>query len=100
MCVEMCPLSNDFKPGGYHCSGGCINGNTGYWEYQTAWKRCGEIKQCKMIMKYTNGKYYLRKFNDRFESNSKCRKCEYVEYRCGGKKKIFFYFLFINIIPH
>lgn len=65
--------------GGYHCVDGCLNGNTGYADLATAWAKCGEIAGCVRIMKYSDGKFYLRKANDRFDPNIVL---QHVDYSC------------------
>ena len=61
-CCTGCAIRNKLKPGGFHCHGGCINGNTGYADLGTAWLKCSQLAACTRIMKW--GKYYLRKAND------------------------------------
>ena len=79
---ENCHIKNDFKSGGLDCPGNihanCINQNIGYSDLAAAWKRCGELPECGKIMKYTDGKYYLRRATD----PACCSQAQHVDYRC------------------
>lgn len=43
---------------------GCIHQNKGYREFSQAWYACGNVDGCDVVMKWTNGKYYLRRSSD------------------------------------
>ena len=45
-------------------SANCLNSNTGYSTFLTAWTQCGQVAECEFIMKYHDGKYYLRRSSD------------------------------------
>ena len=89
-----CPALANWKSGGYSCKRccGCINRNKGYLDFEIAWEECGKIGQCGKIMKYSDGKFYLRRLDDEYKLNSNL---EYVDYFCGGKKTKNFTKLFI-----
>ena len=98
MIKKQCPVpkSPNFEQGGYHCENHkCINGNKPYSDFQTAWKKCGEIDECDRIMRVVNGKFYLRRFYDTFEQNDRL---EFVDYHCKGKIINIFNFLFPSIL--
>ena len=44
--------------------GSCLNGNKGYTRFGEAWSVCKVTTDCAFIMKFTNGKYYLRRSSD------------------------------------
>ena len=73
----------------------CINDNQGYPDIKAAWEACRESEggtgKCKYIMQWTNGKYYLRKSSDVYDSNPDLR---YVVFQCQGSFKIMIYYLF------
>ena len=74
------------KKGGYHCNGDCINNNTEYHDWKSAWKKCGEIDSCSRVFRWENGShyhYYLRKKDDNHDPNPRYL---YVEYdpKCRG----------------
>ena len=80
---ENCPVSNDFKSGGFSCPHGCLNGNIGYSDFASAWKNCEQINGCGKIMKYTDGNFYLRRSSDeKFEDS----RVQYVDFRCLGTR--------------
>ena len=62
-----------------------MNGNKGYPDMKTAWDACRKLQHgvdnCKYIMKYTDGKYYLRKDNDKYDKN---RAYQYAVFKCPG----------------
>ena len=63
----------------------CINGNTAYSDLEDAWKMCRYVPECQRIMKYTDGKYYLRRFDDEYEKN---RRLKYVDWDCRGNNNL------------
>ena len=69
------PPKNDADPRvvsyGKHCRGSCINGNIGYTSLSKAWKKCFKVPDCGFIMRYSNGRYYLRRNSDRNASGFK-----------------------------
>ena len=69
------PPSNDADPRvvsyGKHCKGSCINGNIGYTSLSKAWKKCFEVRHCAFIMRYSDGRYYLRRASDNFADGFK-----------------------------
>ena len=75
----------DIKPGWYYCScpNCCINNNKRYSDFQEAWKRCGEIYECKKILVGPSGEFYLRTGHERYSSNTRGR---YIDYTTEGKK--------------
>jgi len=80
-----CPVPKIWKKGGYHCKNHkCINGNKGYDDVETAWDMCGKIDECGRIMQYgRGGKYYLRRLNDKYDSNPSLN---YVDYFCEASE--------------
>ena len=73
-----------------------MNGNKGYPDMKTAWEACRKLQygekgfwgerlentdNCKYIMKDTDGKYYLRKDNDKYDKN---RDLQYAIFKCPG----------------
>ena len=78
------PDVRDMKPGGYSCKDSiCINNNIGYPFLKDAWIACGLIRECAKIMKYSNGKYYLRTSDDPSDDSEPF--LEHVDYDCNGK---------------
>ena len=81
---ENCPIRHDFVSGGQMCPRNihatCINDNIGYPDLASAWKRCGQVPECKRIMKYYDGKYYLRRATD----PACCQTLQHVDYKCPG----------------
>lgn len=80
----------DLKLGGWNCAGKCINENIGYDELGAAWQQCGKVAGCARIMKYYDGKYYLRSNRDLFDATcttsdtkEKC-KTHFLDYTCKG----------------
>ena len=71
-----CPTKNDLKNGGYGCRmtgvvhPGCINMNKAYETLDGAVSGCKNLHECTSIMKYINGKYYLRRADDPVDSTS------------------------------
>ena len=49
-----------FKPGGWSCPTVCVDNNTAYPDFNTAWDRCGKVNGCTKIVKWTDGQFYLR----------------------------------------
>ena len=79
-------MIENYKQGGYNCPGNqfskCLNKNTPYDSLEAAWKKCGEIQECKKIMLYSDGKFYLRRSTDDYANDSN----KYLDYTCQGIK--------------
>eukprot|EP00930_Biecheleria_cincta_P056229 TRINITY_DN42390_c0_g1_i1.p1 TRINITY_DN42390_c0_g1~~TRINITY_DN42390_c0_g1_i1.p1 ORF type:complete len:485 (-),score=56.21 TRINITY_DN42390_c0_g1_i1:172-1626(-) len=43
---------------------GCLNGNKAYSSFSQAWSACGIVEGCGVVMKWRNGKYFLRRSTD------------------------------------
>ena len=63
---KACPAPPEVLPSkGKNCQSNiCLNSNTGYDTFVQAWTRCGEVAECGFIMRYDDGKYYLRRTSD------------------------------------
>eukprot|EP00928_Gymnodinium_smaydae_P037679 TRINITY_DN26116_c0_g1_i1.p1 TRINITY_DN26116_c0_g1~~TRINITY_DN26116_c0_g1_i1.p1 ORF type:complete len:303 (+),score=88.53 TRINITY_DN26116_c0_g1_i1:104-910(+) len=62
-----CPAPEEsFDMNGKDCpeEGECLNDNKPYDTFKEAWKQCGEVDGCGIVMKNTDGKYYLRREED------------------------------------
>ena len=90
-CVA--PSETSMKAGGYHCNSYCINGNTPIGTLQEAWTKCGEISSCTRIMKYSNNKFYLRKADDEFDSDSSLKN---IAYKCTSMSIFSYAHLFFS----
>ena len=42
----------------------CLNENTQYDSFSVAWKKCSEVLECAFVMRYSDGKFLLRRESD------------------------------------
>ena len=54
-----CPLTEDLD---FECIDGVISKS--YPNLQEAWDRCAIVSGCEFVMRYYDGKYYLRRLSD------------------------------------
>ena len=49
---------------GFHCKGQCLDNNQQHVTLEGAWKRCGEVLGCEVVMRNSVGAFYLRRLSD------------------------------------
>ena len=62
MCHVPAPYSE--LNGGFECNGPCIDGNREHSDIYSAWERCAVVTECTMVLKFSPGRFFLRKADD------------------------------------
>ena len=75
---------NDIVNYGFYCldKDACLNNNKPYYSLVEAWKMCGKVEGCGFVMRYSNGKYYLRRLSDAHK-NTEAGVWGYIYKECG-----------------